>query len=537
MKRVPLNRTVLLLCGLFLGAGSLWLDLQGIQADEALFANSMYGEGDPLMLMSYLGALKSWLYRPIFALWPPSAASLRLPVLLAGALTIGLVFVLLRGVSGVRAGLIAAALLATDATFLFTTRCDWGPVALQHLLLVGAVFLIWRFSQDQRMLSLAAGFFLLGLALWDKATTAWLLAGLGLALLITNWSAIRRLFTPGRAAVAVLAFVLGAFPLLRYNLDNGWATWAETGNFSIASVPDKIPALWRNVQGDALFGYLMRDPPVAQVAEPEGWAQRASVGITLWLGEPRANWHGWLLITAVVLAIAVARSRAAAFFGLGSLFTWVLMAATEGGGMAPHHLVLLWPWPHAFAAATLGRAADRFGRPTFVVAAIAVTLVAGRGLAVINHHYAQLIRYGAAPPWSESIYELHDALRKSGATEVWAGDWGISEPILLLSEGRIRVRRVYEPILNPEHGDEMLQEAFQPDRPIVVHAPPYEAFEAINGKLAEAAAPHGGRLEVAREFRDRQGMATFRILQFEPPGGLLQEDGNAGLGLGVADVE
>lgn len=71
-----------------------------IENDEALFAAGIYSPRTirdsvrvfhrPVasMLMSYLGALKSWIYWPLFAVWPPSAYSLRGPVLVLGGKTL-----------------------------------------------------------------------------------------------------------------------------------------------------------------------------------------------------------------------------------------------------------------------------------------------------------------------------------------------------------------------------------------------------------------------------------------------------------------
>ena len=83
--------------------------------------------------------------------------------------------------AGLRAACIGCCLLAADSLYLLTTCFDWGPVALQHLLVVGGVLLLMRFYQTLSSLSLAAGFFLLGLALWDKALGMWMLSGLGIA--------------------------------------------------------------------------------------------------------------------------------------------------------------------------------------------------------------------------------------------------------------------------------------------------------------------------------------------------------------------
>ena len=138
----------------------------------------------PLMLMPYMGALKSWLYAPILAIFRPTAYSIRIPVLLIGSITIWLFFLFMRRTVGDWAALLGTALLATDPTFLLTTCFDWGPVALQHFLLVAGVLLLLTGGGIRSPSRLALAFFLFGLGLWDKVLFAWPLMALAVALTI-----------------------------------------------------------------------------------------------------------------------------------------------------------------------------------------------------------------------------------------------------------------------------------------------------------------------------------------------------------------
>src|SRR5262249_42155200 len=135
----------------------------------------------PLMLMTYLGTLKSWIYRPIFHILGTSIWVIRLPMLLAGAASVWLFYLLIRRVAGGRAGMVGCSLLAADSLYLLTVCFDWGPVALQHLLLVSGLLLLVRFYQTKSHRSLGWGWALLGLAMWDKALAIWMLAGIGIA--------------------------------------------------------------------------------------------------------------------------------------------------------------------------------------------------------------------------------------------------------------------------------------------------------------------------------------------------------------------
>ena len=101
------------------------------------------------MLMSYLGTLKSWIYRPIFQLFGTGVSAMRVPMLLAGAASVWLFYLLLRRIAGERAAVIGCGLLAADSLYLLTICFDWGPVALQHLLLICGMLLLFGFYQER----------------------------------------------------------------------------------------------------------------------------------------------------------------------------------------------------------------------------------------------------------------------------------------------------------------------------------------------------------------------------------------------------
>src|SRR5262249_24213788 len=220
----------------------------GVQNDEALFGSAIYqpagiihsidvsGKRIPLMLISYLGALKTLLYIPLFARWKPSAASIRVPVIVAGAFTIWMFGLLLRRLSDQRAAVVGVVLLATDTAFLLTTCFDWGPVALHHSLMVAGVFCLLCFHQERKTRYLALAFFLFGLGIWDKALFLWMLGGLGIATLIVLPKLLWRHFTFKNLLIAVLAFAAGAAPLIRYNVREPWATFRGNASWSTGGI-------------------------------------------------------------------------------------------------------------------------------------------------------------------------------------------------------------------------------------------------------------------------------------------------------------
>ena len=168
MKNPASRLSLAFSCCITILAGCALLPYAGIQMDESLFAGPYYQPAArefrlrllhhdiPLMVMTYIGTLKTLLYWPLFAIFGPgflahplqAAWVLRLPTVLAGAATVFIFYYLAERSAGRRTAVIAAILLASDPTFLLTNTFDWGPVALEHLLLVtGCLFLV-KYAQD-----------------------------------------------------------------------------------------------------------------------------------------------------------------------------------------------------------------------------------------------------------------------------------------------------------------------------------------------------------------------------------------------------
>jgi hypothetical protein len=229
----------------FFSLGWLFLPYPGLQIDETLFAMPLFpGQGAtyamrvfgheiPLMLMPYIGTLKTWLYYPILSLCTPSYLEVRLPALVLGAATVWMFEALLESTYGRRAAWIGGLLLATDTTFMLTTCFDWGPVVLQHFLLVASLFALLNFVRHGSLTALFCGCLSLGLGMWDKALFAWILSGLIVAALTVFPRELWMRLTLRHAALAAAGFSLGALPLLVYNAASGFATFRSNASFRV----------------------------------------------------------------------------------------------------------------------------------------------------------------------------------------------------------------------------------------------------------------------------------------------------------------
>ena len=520
-------------CLLFFVTGSAFVSHLGLQNDEALFANGIFkpyavaytfhlGRSNlPLMLMSYLGTLKSWIYRPIFQVFGADVIPMRVPMLLAGAASVWLFYLLLRRIAGQRAALFGCGLLATDSLYLLTSCFDWGPVALQHLLLVSGMLLLLGFYQRSSHRWLAGGCFLLGLAMWDKALATWMLGGISLALIIVFPKQIVRVTTLRRVAISILFFALGALPLVVYNIAKPLATFRGNTSWDTSDLAGKGRLLTATAQGNALFGWLNNEDWQTENPHlPQGALQSASARVSALAGRPRHS----LLLYAFGLALLLAplargpALRAILFALLAMTVAWAQMAVTANAGGSVHHAILLWPLPHMVIAISFAAASRRLRRAGVPSLAVVLAVLMVSGLLVTNEYHVLIVRNGGSPNWTDAIFRLADYLKSVSPGNVFCVDWGIMDSMRLLSRGKLPLRVGTDPINKPALDDadrEFLAGTLAgPDSLFINHTKDFEFFAGVNDKLVRYAAAAGYRRQVMAVIPDSHGRPVYEVYRF-----------------------
>ncbi len=523
-----------ILVSVFVVSSCALLPYAGFQNDESLFASGIYekwGIADtlqvgkrqiPLMLMSYVGALKSWIYTPIFQRFPPNLWSVRLPVVLFGAAALWLLHRFLCRVSRPRIALITLALLATEPTNLLTTTFDWGPVALQHVLGVGGLAALAAFAQTTRTRYLVLGFGAFGLGMWDKALFAWFLSGVAAAAMVTIPGQILRLVTFRRAAIAFASFFIGALPLLLYNTRYPFATFQGTSGFSLKDSWGKAAVLQSCLNGSALFGYIPRDNAEPEFQwPPSNLLEKIAFRLDDVTGAQRETWGVKATILAALLLpwLWFTPSRRLALFCAAAIAVgWIQMAATNNAGGSAHHCVLLWPLPQILVAAALAEIGDRL-RGGLVLAWLATVGLFAMNTLVVNHHLVLLVRNGPTAIWSDAILTLSDALAKLPAKEIYVNDWGMMDSVRMAKRGRLPLRVGSDPLSKPELTPEDVKTVtgrLEPDNLFVAFTDGNEIFAGVNGRMRQIAETAGFTRHSVAFIKDRNGRTLIEIFRYLP---------------------
>jgi hypothetical protein len=521
-------RAALAASGLFILLAILFIPYAGIQADEALFSVSLFPHISkdlqlpilpphvPLMLMTYIGSLKTLLYWPVFRIFGTNEWTLRIPVMLLGAITIFVFYNLADAAAGYRAAAIGAFLLATDPVFLLTNTFDWGPVALEHVFLVTGCWFVYRFGHkcgsDARVWHLAAGFLCWGLALWNKAIFVWALSGLSAGGVMVFLPEIKRCWSLRVVRVALLSFLCGSLPLVIYNLTHKSVTVSENVHVDPRSIAGKWVQVENAANGSSLFGYLVGEDEWPNPKAPHSLHGRAATWIYNRLGEHRLN--GFFYVFGVLLLAAPWwwKHRAARFSLVFMTVAWLLMALTHDAGTSAHHVILLWPFPLLFAAIALA------SLPWRPLAWIAAAIMIAMNLLVLNQYVYQFERNGPGNFFTDAMNPLSMSLDPYSERHLYIIDWGIYENLNLLHEGRLDFRILQDPLLtdspSTKEMDQIRDMLLDPRALILDHVREREVFPNVGARLDQAARALGFRRAVVQTIPDSNGRPRFEILRF-----------------------
>lgn len=549
----PPRHMVLFLCLFSFGMGLSYLPLPGLQYDEILFLHPYLNDWSlfrariedisiPLMLMSYVGALKTLLYWPLYHWLPPSVWTVRLPMLLLSCVNVWLIFRLGRRLWSPRAGVLAAALAATDPTLALTQLFDWGPVTIQVFLSLSAAlsFLAWRSTANPWRLALCG--LCCGLALWNKAIFVWVLMAVGVAAIVC-WPRILFTADAWRRALghwrtwlwASLAFLVGASPFIAYNLKRQASTVTDNAQFE-----DTFPFHKLSAMAASLDGHLI----ASGIGFSSVWMGHCSDGVTQqlalisplpetlqWL--PEATLTPYALFAAAMLLLWQWRKNAARI-GLFLLLVFLIHCAlaimSRNGGTGLHHYAPVLPlvfltiggaWHLACSRATGNTTPGGAIRHRWLPSALlAVAILLPIQSAITLGAWQQRVSScGDHQLWTHTSEALAAHVRSRPEQRFHVTDWGIDPQANYF--GRKRGFVAFMGVLNLEPAtegpqyEEVARLFADPATRLVSYRPGAEVIPSHRETLDKLLAIHHYRLIEELTILDRKGRPVYWVWKLE----------------------
>ena len=427
---------------------------------------------------------------------PPGPVAVRLPIVLLSCVTLCLFLRLVSRVADRRTAIAATALLAADTTFVLCTSLDWAPAAVQLFGWTLLASLAIRAVERPGKAVLAGIGVLAGLLVWNKAVFLFSLAGALVAAGIAFRDRIGRL-SLRTILILICAFGAGSLPLTLYNASSGMGTWRVWDALHDYSPAFKLGVALKTLDGSIFNGYMFAKSPAGASAMP---------GVSGLL--PRHDLLAVaLLASALVLPWVAAdgRTRRLLLFSwLACLVTFLSMLPFREAGAGPQHIVLLYPLPHLIVAATFVSPAAVPGWLRKAGLCVLAAVLCAGGLLTMAYRL-QMSANGLTVYWTDAIYGLHRELCEQRVADVVAADWGIEEPLRVLSEGRIRIvpdDRITAVALR-ENGGKNFR--------ILSHAPGFTLYPQRFRTIEESARVAGVRLTPAAHVADAHGRVVFDI--------------------------
>jgi hypothetical protein len=334
--------TLVGLLALYLVLATYRIHLPGLYGDEMLFVGSAAGErpylkcfGLPLLIFPYIGALKSWIYTPIFALFGVSPVTIRLPAILISCGTLALGYSLMRRILTPRWAVAFTGACAVHPGFVLLTRVDLGPIALMLFFKALCLVLLFKWLDGpQRICWAVFGVCLLGF--FDKFNFIWFVVALAFSTsAIYGIEIFRKLRTVPVRVLLATATALAAIGLLVlwivYPLLQRPQIQASSGRFSL------IWALYESTSTGGATAFLwFKSPPT--VPSWTGWGVLSATGIVL-------------LLTFVSYCLGGSANKSVdaralrfclwCLFMFGIIFLENVLTPQAGG---PHHVIMLFPF-------------------------------------------------------------------------------------------------------------------------------------------------------------------------------------------------
>ncbi len=440
----------------FLLANLAGLSDPGLQYDELLFVNAALGNthpyhgfiyseslGIPTMVMPYIGALKAWLYTPIFKIFGVSVDSVRIPAILLAGLGLVLAVLLIYRLLGMWTAVALAVLLATDPVYGAVSRADWGPIVLSALLRMAALGCYFGFLRRRSIRYLWLLVLVLLLGLFNKIDYGWFIAALGVAALVVHHRELLEICRSRKAALippvtVFLVFLVTAFITI---ILPAMQLPTADAPVSLGTRITEVENLFRGtVNGTGVYQYMtgsVLDHPTLM-----GW-------LFPWILAGSTLVAIWSLTVGLRRKVGDPLREAAlttTFFLI--LFTVVVMgivATRQATG--PQHIMLLWPLPAVLAVCLLAtalhipiRAAQRATVAILTVALLALLLTQVRTTVAYVHAYRDRRHWTSI--WSTEIYAAAHAVARSAPNveSIIAADWGLGTQIFALGNEAVRDR-------------------------------------------------------------------------------------------------
>jgi 4-amino-4-deoxy-L-arabinose transferase-like glycosyltransferase len=527
---------IYLLCSL------LYLDRPGLYYDETFFVNVALGNEDgsfidlevpigryriPVMLMPYIGALKSYFYFPIFKLFGTSPATVRLPPIFLAFLTFALIYFVVRNSLSSKIAWATILLFATDPTFIYTNKLDLGPIAFMMLFKMLSLHLLFHWLKTQKSAYLYWAALVIGLAIFDKVVFLWYVAAVTISFLLFFWPQFRTTLNWKKLVVCFVLIFPFLVPSIVSNVRSSWNIFNQRKvlNTSIVQTFEHRRVLFNDtMNGTAVyewinFDFFRSNPSTIESTPSEKSVEKLDQLLRRFPLQYTLMAFATLLTVFLVPLFAIlgwfANPRHVLFyFSLMVLITVFIYITDMATG--PHHVLMLYPFPHILIASLIFAGKPKKHFLISFIRTICLIVLVIANLAVDARYITSFAIKGGAGAWSDAIYRLAEYAESQKNKTFLLMDWGFSNPLLVLNRKRIIKEEAAFDFKNIPTEEEKLS-AFKPyfDTPnalFVFFVPKYESQPSLS-YFKQAAEKMGHEYKLSKSIEQGDGTPVYLIYE------------------------
>ena len=512
---------VVLLATLFVALSLPNLDRPGLYYDEAYDAAvavdilsvappqipvpsfSFFGFRLPLKTYGWGGALKVYLFLPLFSLFGPSVTVMRIMNLCVGVGNIALTYCLARRFLARFPSFVVSSLLVLDPNFIFETRVDWEPSSFAYLFRVAGSFFLAEGWLKREKVKMALSLACFALGVYNRVTFHIFFIPFCLSLFLFFRKEIRQGFKErflSRKGVGCFVLIV-----------------AMVTSDSFRHLPfGALPNLSFARRASLFMNFLQGKPLVKQML---GKKIGSIAG---------GSFFGALLCLTFFLAWCYPFSKTvrkefrgvigfltALLFGMGA-FLFLLPGVRYGC-----HFFILYPFLQLMMGVLIqGLLKERMvvqKKITSLLLAfylVFVSVTAISGYRVVQKASRLLVQTGGNGFWSDAIYDLATYLSERENREVVCLDWGFQRNLFVLTKGKIRLPEPFWPwVLEGKEPTEELHRLFSEKGDLyLLHEPRYTKL-VEESQAKNWAKEAGFELERLKTFHQKTGEAVFSLYE------------------------
>ncbi len=508
---------VFLCCLTYIMVACYKISSPGVHYDELLFVNAACGDrvgnsfiakqilGVPVMLMTYIGALKSYIYFPIFEIFGISVWSIRLPVILITVFSLIIISRITNKIFNWYIATLVLLFLAIDPSFISLTRLDVGPNALELFLKCCSLVFFYRyFIENRAVKNLVFGLLILGLGLFNKLNFIWFINALYCSIIFLNL----RIIIQKMRSINKKTFTAIFFMVLAYLVFAGYFLSIYLGidqaDLTITNYRWHFQRVFGNV-ADLLNGSILIK-----------WVYGEFVNTMF-------NSFIWYLIAIVILIGLFANVVAKYEFVRKSrkwyLFLWVIIVVEliqiliTKKAIHPWHVFTLYPFFTVLFAYSI------YSGALFLTKSqpLRIIIISSIALLTLVHQSSTLSQYlnklgSPTKPgrgYSEMIYDLI-AYTKSKNKKFVSIDWALHNNLIAFDHKKgkyFQLSKFWSPAGLNDHDKEKINKYFFSHRNVfyISHADGKELCPIANKRFRQLVSDGNLRIHVEKVFRDRGG--------------------------------